>query len=119
VERENLTLRTKRARALRRASTDAEWKVWSILRNRQVGGLKFRRQLPIGRYFADFACVEAKLIVEIDGSQHAENAEADAVRTGEIEIMGWRVIRVWNNDALTNPAGVADLILAEVKSARR
>jgi len=72
VERTDLKPRTLRARDLRSRSTDAEWKIWSILRNRQLGGFKFRRQVPIDRYFADFACLDAGLVVEIDGSQHTD-----------------------------------------------
>jgi very-short-patch-repair endonuclease len=93
--------------------------VWSILRNRQLGGMKFRRQFPIDRYFADFACRETKLIVEIDGSQHADQTRYDAERTRIIETYGWRVVRVSNLDVLTNLEGVAEMILSEVEAARR
>jgi adenine-specific DNA-methyltransferase len=89
--------RTARARALRANPTDVEHKLWAALRGRQLAGFKFRRQVGIGRYFADFACVAAKLIVELDGSQHIENADYDAKRTADLEACGWRVLRIWNN----------------------
>ena len=104
--------RTRRARALRAASTDVERKLWSILRGRGLGAAKFRRQFPIGRYFVDFACVEAKLIVELDGSQHQADAAYDARRTADLEALGWRVIRFWNNEVNETLEGVADAILA-------
>jgi very-short-patch-repair endonuclease len=114
VERTDLKPRTLRARDLRSRSTDAEWKIWSILRNRQLGGFKFRRQVPIDRYFADFACLDARLVVEIDGSQHTDRADYDAERTRVLESLGWRVIRFGNFDALNNPTGVGDTILFEL-----
>ena len=106
--------RTHLARELRQRSGDAEWKLWSILRNRQLGGLKFRRQVPIGRYFADFACFDSRLIVEVDGSQHADRVEADAARTRDLEQLGWHVIRFSNYDVMTNVVGVGDTILFEL-----
>ncbi len=111
--------RTRRARALRAASTDVEHKLWSVLRNRQLAGAKFRRQLPVDRYFADFACVEARLIVELDGSQHMEaQAAYDAERTRILEAAGWFVMRFWNNEVIDNIEGVADAVLAQLKLAR-
>jgi len=118
MERQNLKPSTHRARELRQASTEAEWKLWSVLRNRQLGGFKFRRQVPIGRYFADFACLEARLIVELDGSQHQDRVDYDARRTIELEACGWCVLRFDNHDVLTNTLGVGDRILLELKSAR-
>ena len=103
--------RTIRARTLRRDQTDVERKLWSMLRGRQLGGFKFRRQVPIDRYFADFACVEAKLIVELDGGQHADQVAYDAERTAMLEAWGWRVVRFWNDDVLVNADGVAETIL--------
>jgi very-short-patch-repair endonuclease len=111
--------RTKRARSLRSASPDAERKLWSVLRGRQFEGLKFRRQLPIDRYFADFACVELKLIIELDGGQHADQIAYDAERTQVLETRGWHVIRFWNNDVLENIDGVARAITEEIHSIRR
>jgi very-short-patch-repair endonuclease len=110
--------RISRARSLRRRSTDAEWKVWSALRNRQIDDIKFRRQVPIGRYFADFASFEARVIVELDGSQHQDRPEADAERTRDLEAMGWRVIRFDNAWALLALEGLVDVLRAELRLAR-
>jgi very-short-patch-repair endonuclease len=109
--------RVSRARALREQSTDVERKLWSILRGRQLAGLKFRRQVPIDRYVADFACAEARLVVELDGGQHADREKEDAARTRAIEACGWKVVRFWNNDVIENLDGVADTILAEIRAA--
>jgi len=98
------------ARRLRVDATDAERKLWYLLRRRELAGWKFRRQRPVDRYIADFACVEAKLIVELDGGQHAGNA-ADELRTRRLEALGWQVMRFWNPDVLTNPEGVLTMIL--------
>jgi very-short-patch-repair endonuclease len=119
VERQHLKPRTHRARALRQQSTDAEWKLWSIVRGRQLGGFKFRRQVPIDRYFADFACLEARLVVELDGSQHQEQVAYDAARTEVLEACGWRVLRFDNGEVRSNALGVGDTILLELQSARR
>ena len=107
--------RTIRARTLRRDQTDAERKLWSTLRNRQLDGFKFRRQVAIDRYFADFACVEAKLVIELDGGQHADQALYDQARTQVIEACGWRVIRFWNRDVLLESEGVCDTVLAALR----
>jgi adenine-specific DNA-methyltransferase len=81
-------------------------------------GHKFRRQVPIGRYFADFACLDARLVVELDGSQHIEECAAyDAQRTAELEVFGWRMLRFDNREVLTNAVGVGDTILFELQSA--
>ncbi len=85
-----------------------------MVRNRQLDGSKFRRQLPIDRYVADFACVEAKLIVELDGGQHADRAAYDAERTERLEMLGWRVIRFWNHEVMLEPEGVLETILAAI-----
>jgi very-short-patch-repair endonuclease len=100
-----------RAQRLRREMTDAERKLWSALRNRQLDGAKFRRQQPIGPFIADFVCQERRLIVEADGGQHAESA-GDVRRTVFLESKGYRVLRFWNNDILTNLDGVAEIIAA-------
>ena len=86
--------------------TDAERALWTRLRNRQLTSLKFRRQVPIGPYIVDFVCFEEKLVIEIDGGQHAENTEADLIRTQWLENEGYRVIRFWNNEVLGNTVGV-------------
>lgn len=100
-----------RARALRRNETEAEHVLWSVLRNRQLGGYKFVRQLQIGHYFADFACREAALVVEVDGSQHIASPH-DTTRTTALTAEGYAVLRFWNNEVLGNRRGVAESILA-------
>jgi very-short-patch-repair endonuclease len=95
----------KTARALRRNQTDAETRLWRHLRDRRFLGLKFRRQAPVGRYVADFLCLDLMLIVELDGGQHAENSK-DRERTRALEAKGYSVVRYWNNDVLSNTEGV-------------
>jgi very-short-patch-repair endonuclease len=97
------------ARHLRQNMTDAERHFWRQLRERQVLGCKFRRQHPVGPYVADFASIDAMLVVEVDGGQHAGSTE-DITRTGSIEASGYRVLRFWNNDVLTNIEGVIGMI---------
>jgi very-short-patch-repair endonuclease len=96
------------ARKLRREMTDAERRLWSKLRYRQIDGFRFRRQHPIGPYVADFVCLEAKLIVEIDGGQHGEAATADTERTRWLNSRGYEVLRFWNNEVNENVAGVLE-----------
>lgn len=100
-----------RARALREAPTDAESLLWYYLRDRRLANHKFRRQRPIGPYFADFACLEARLIVELDGGQHAEAARYDESRTRFMEAQGFRVLRFWNNEVLAKKNAVLGRIL--------
>ena len=88
--------------------TDAEASLWHHLRNRALMGCKFRRQHPMGPYIVDFACLEKKLVVELDGSQHG--GTKDAFRTQNIEAMGYRVLRFWNNDALNQQQVVLAVI---------
>jgi len=97
---------TARARDLRRDSSRAEKICWHLLRDRRINGTKFRRQHPIGPYFADFACVSRKLVIEIDGAHHADQMEADARRTAVMESLGWRVLRFWANEVVANPEGI-------------
>jgi very-short-patch-repair endonuclease len=104
------------ARALRRDMTEAEDKLWHELRSRRLDRIKFRRQVPIGRYIADFACLEAKLIVEIDGSQHAESPR-DHVRDAELISRGFRILRFWNDEVLRELDAVCDTIIAYVRDA--
>jgi very-short-patch-repair endonuclease len=101
-----------RARSLRNEQTRAEAKLWRVLSNRQLGGWKWKRQVPRGRYIVDFYCAEASLVVELDGGQHASQAVYDARRTRELEETDLRVIRFWNNEILGNLRGVCDVILA-------
>jgi very-short-patch-repair endonuclease len=102
---------TNRARSLRQSDNDAEAKLWSELRNRRLNGFKFVRQFPIGPYFADFACRERTLVIEIDGSQHAENRR-DTIRDAFMIAEGWSVARFWNVDALTVMPSVLETIVA-------
>jgi adenine-specific DNA-methyltransferase len=88
------TLRT-RARAMRHVPTDAEKKFWWMVRDRRLGGYKFKRQHPVGNYIADFVCIEAKLVVELDGRQHAEKQKYDAKRDAFFESQGFRIVRLW------------------------
>jgi very-short-patch-repair endonuclease len=100
-----------RARSLRKNQTDAEHRLWKLLRAKRFDGWKFRRQYPIGGYIVDFACPSARLIVEADGGQHAESAY-DARRDVWLGAQGWRVIRFWNTDILTNEESVLTAVLA-------
>jgi very-short-patch-repair endonuclease len=109
------TARTRRARGLRRDATAAERKLWVVIGDRRLGGHKFRRQYPVDRYFADFACPAARLIIELDGGQHHEDADYDAKRSEELMACGWRVLRFWNTEVMDNVEGVADTILAELR----
>jgi adenine-specific DNA-methyltransferase len=94
------------ARRLRREQTDAERKLWSRLRDRRLGGAKFRRQHPIGPYIADFCCPEARLVIELDGGQHGVHRDDDRRRTAFLTQQGYRVLRFWNNQVLQEPEAV-------------
>ena len=102
-----------RARALRKNDTEAERKLWEELRGSRLNGFKFVRQLPIGPYFADFACRSAKLIVEVDGATHGDAHEVayDEMRTQLLAEQGWVVYRVWNDDVFKERNAVCDGIL--------
>ena len=106
---------SEKARELRLNSTDAERRLWQALRDRQLEGYKFRRQRPIGPFIADFACIEHRLIVELDGSQHADSSY-DVIRTAWLQQHGWRVLRFWDNDVLLNTGGVAEAILTALQN---
>ena len=101
---------TNRTRTLRAGQTDAEQRLWQQLRDRQLDGFKFRRQHGIGTYIVDFICIEAKLIVEVDGGQHADQAGYDAKRTAWLAASDYRVMRFWNNEVLENLEGVLEAI---------
>jgi very-short-patch-repair endonuclease len=103
-------LRRDRARELRRAQTEAEKKLWSRLRGGQLHGVRFKRQFPIGPFFADFCAPKEFLIVELDGSQHLDMANRDARRTKYLEGLGYRVVRFWDNDALASTVEVIEKI---------
>ncbi len=101
---------TETARKLRKESTDAEKLLWKHLRTKQLHGLKFRRQEQIGRYIADFVCYERNLVIEADGGQHAVEKEKDNERTAWLNSQGFTVLRFWNNEILSNPEGVLEVI---------
>jgi very-short-patch-repair endonuclease len=103
------------ARRLRRHQTLAEEKLWAIVRGRRLDGFKFRRQVPIDRYFADFVCRDAHLIVELDGPTHEDRAEHDAARTEVLERCGYRVLRFSNEIVLADSGAVADAIGAALR----
>ena len=101
------------ARRLRSNLTDAEQRLWFHLRRKQIAGARFRRQHPIGPYVADFFCPDAKLIIEVDGGQHAEDS---GVRTAWLEAEGYRIIQFWNNDVLRNTEGVLLVIVEALRA---
>ena len=103
------------ARRLRRDQTLAEEKLWAIVRGRRLDGFKFRRQVPIDRYFADFACQDAKLVVELDGPTHEDRVLHDAARTEVLERCGFRMLRFNNEVVLADPGGVAEAIGAALR----
>jgi len=111
-------MKPERARSLRKNTTDTERLLWRTLRQFKQVGLHFRRQVPIGHYIADFACHRAKIIIELDGSQHGEDdrVKYDAERTAFLESRGYRVLRFWNGEVLADTKTVADFILAESSS---
>ena len=102
-----------RAKAMRREPTLAEKKLWRLLRSRQLVSWKFRRQEPVGPYILDFVCFSAKLVVEVDGGQHAE-ASRDAVRDEWLRQHGFKTVRYWNSDVLGNAEGVLTDLLAHL-----
>ena len=107
---------TNRAHVLRSATTDAEARLWWRLRNRQLNGFKFVRQAPVGGYFVDFLCRDARLAVEVDGNQHAES-DADLQRDRHLAALGYRVVRVWNNDVSERVDSVLEMLLFELEAA--
>ncbi|QZH75926.1 MAG: DUF559 domain-containing protein [Erythrobacter sp.] len=109
---------TQRARALRSAATPAERALWRHLSRRQTGGAKFSRQLPVGRYYADFLCRELALVVECDGFSHDLRPEHDAHRDAFMRRAGYTVLRFANADVLGNTEGVVYMIAAEVERLR-
>lgn len=111
--RSNSTTRT-RAIELRKEPTPAERKLWAAIRNDQLG-VNFRRQHAIGSYIPDFACIEKKLIIELDGGQHLEQQEYDQERTSCLESQGYTVIRFWNKDVMKNIDGVILALLQAMK----
>jgi very-short-patch-repair endonuclease len=103
------------ARSLRSNLTDAERALWQRIRHRQVEDHRFRRQVPIGPYIVDFACLEVRLIIEVDGGQHDLAAEHDRLRDMWLAERGYRVLRFWNNEVLTNIDGVLDTLTEQLR----
>jgi very-short-patch-repair endonuclease len=106
----------KNARRMRHALTEAELKLWNALRAHRLMGLAFRRQMPIDGYISDFACPEHRLIVELDGTQHGNDADVvyDLNRTARLEALGWTVLRVWNGDVIDSLDDVCDAIIRTI-----
>ena len=100
------------ARVMRKEPTEAEKKLWRCLRLRQIDGMKFRRQQTIGKYIADFVCLEKRVIVEVDGGQHGEDhgKAGDKVRDEWFSQRGYKVLRFWNNEVMKNTQGVVETI---------
>ena len=104
------------SKALRQNQTKAEEVVWRHLRNRRLGGYKFRRQVILGSYIIDFLCLEPKLIIELDGGQHAEQQTYDKKRTLYLNKLGYKVIRFWNHDVLNKTEDILENILLAVQN---
>ena len=102
------------ARELRQRSTEAEKFLWSRLRARQLGGVKFKRQVPLAGYIVDFVSLERKLIIEVDGGKHGERTQLDSERTAALEKCGYHVVRFWNHDVLGNIEGMLESVLQEL-----
>ncbi|MDP6390490.1 MAG: DUF559 domain-containing protein, partial [Alphaproteobacteria bacterium] len=100
------------ARELRQNPTDAEQRLWAALRRKQLGGHRFRQQVPLGPYVVDFACLRAKLVIEVDGGQHADRSDHDARRDRWLASGGYRVLRFWNSEVAENFDGVLAAIRA-------
>ena len=96
--------------------TIAEQKLWSALRSEQMNGHKFRRQHPFDNYILDFVCLEERLVIEVDGSQHFESGEQDSERTKVLEKAGFRVIRFWNNEVMTEFESVKEVIFGALET---
>lgn len=105
---------TERVKALRHNLTDAEKFLWQRMRNRELSGFKFRRQHPIGPYIVDFVCIEKRIIIEVDGGQHAENTELDTQRSKYLQERGNRILRFWDNEVLKEGTTVLDVILSSL-----
>ena len=106
------------ARAMRADATKAENILWQALRNKQLEGLKFKRQVPLDGYILDFVCFDARLIVEVDGGQHNQSI-ADAKRDRHFELRGFKIVRFWNNEVERNIDGTCLDILAEARTRLR
>ncbi|WJH39363.1 DUF559 domain-containing protein [Aliirhizobium terrae] len=105
----------RRARDMRLDSTKAENLLWQEIRDRRIEGFKFRRQVPLNNYILDFVCFDAKLIIEVDGGQHAES-RSDTIRDALFQAQGFRVLRFWNDDVVKGLDGVVLMIKAELRN---
>jgi very-short-patch-repair endonuclease len=101
------------AKGMRHKPTDAEARMWKLLRDRRLASFKFRRQVPVESFILDFVCFDKRLIIEVDGSQHA-SSEHDAARDTTLMAAGFRIARYWNNDVLQKPASVLEDILTKL-----
>jgi very-short-patch-repair endonuclease len=110
VLKSNMSTLKERARQLRRNQTDAEKRLWARLRSRQLNGFKFRRQFVIGPFITDFCCFEQRLVVELDGGQHASKTATDETRSAFLHSCRYTVLRFWDNEVLTNIDGVLERI---------
>jgi len=113
------TLPRDTARTLRANATEAEQKLWSKLRKKQLHGFQFRRQYSIGPYFADFFCLEAKLVIEVDGSQHADREAQDERRSALLRAKGYRVLRFWNFEVMSEIDSVVGRIAVVLRQTSR
>jgi very-short-patch-repair endonuclease len=102
------------AKNLRRRSTDAERLLWRHLRGKQLAGYKFRRQEPLGDYIVDFVCFSKKIVIEVDGGQHAIEDDNDLKRDNWLQEQGFKVLRFWNTEVLANIEGIIETILREL-----
>ena len=110
-------LAQERARSLRLSLTDAERRLWHYLRRRHIHGMRFRRQVPVGPYIVDFVCLDARLAVELDGSQHQLAIAYDAQRDRFLRSRGYRVLRFWDNDVLARTQSVLEMIWRALEDA--
>jgi very-short-patch-repair endonuclease len=110
---------TRTARTLRRQQIDAERRLWWALRGRQLSGVKFRRQQPIGSYVVDFCALDRKLVIEVDGGQHMERAVEDAHRSSYLQRCAYAVLRFWNDDVLQRTEAVLEQIEQEIERTRQ
>ena len=104
-----------KAQELRQHSTDAELALWKRLRNRQLAGCKFRRQVPIGKYIVDFVCFERKIAIEVDGGHHQEQVSSDTIRATWLESEGFQVLRFWNHEVLADTEAVQEALLVALQ----
>lgn len=111
------TMLDERARDLRNGMTEAEHVLWERIRRREIHGARFRRQVVLGNYIVDFVCLEARLIIELDGAQHTLQREYDARRTEWLESQNFRVVRFWNSDVMEDLDGVVEAIWHAVGAA--